>query len=327
MSAISNQSSIINEDNARQPAVVDISLEHSSDGTAVVMLDPRDIGQTQLPNREQSTYDHDAFFELQQSIRQAGCNVEPIKIRRRTTTGDSKDVNAAVAYEVIFGHRRLEACRRLGLKVKAIVVQSMSDRQLLVERMAENSGRAEFAPIELGRICRAALDSGMFSQQKQLAIELGRDEGQISKAVALARLPDEILAAFADVAELQYRHVKPLRDALNADEAHVMAMAREIRSGGATQSLDRVLKRLTTPQHEPIEPFNPDTASRSLTCRGKPIGELRVDSNGRVNVLITTKLNADAIDALQQQIETHFAAPRPSPRDQRPTAKAVTAKA
>ena len=92
----------------------------------VRFLDPRSIQISRLPNRTPNSLTNSSYFELQESIRLTGRNVEPIKVCRiAPTMGDDGILRE---YEEVFGHRRLHACLELGLLVYAEVVGELTDR-------------------------------------------------------------------------------------------------------------------------------------------------------------------------------------------------------
>lgn len=292
---------------------VDIILPSDDRAVEVVMLDPNDIGFTAMPNRDPCSLKNKSYHELQASIRHVGINTEPIKVRRPIYGNSSGDMASTKRFQVISGHRRLQACLELNLMVKAIVVNSLSDKQLLIERIAENIGRADFTPFELGRICCVALEKGMFGSQKSLAIEMGIDESQVSKAIVIARLSVQVIDAFANSGEIQYRHVKLLKDAVEDNLDAVMSEAAAIKALAEPPSADTVARRLTAAvTASEIERFNSDTKPVPILRNGRAFGTLSVDSKGRIRIAIPSGLDAEQIRSLRATIEAHWNAPTPS---------------
>ena len=60
----------------------------------------------------------------------------------------------------------------------------------------ENRERQDLSPWEQGMMYRRALDLGLFTSNRALATALGIDHSNVGKSLALARLPDEVVAAF-----------------------------------------------------------------------------------------------------------------------------------
>jgi ParB family transcriptional regulator, chromosome partitioning protein len=84
--------------------------------------------------------DAEGFEALKDSIRDGGQQV-PILVRRAPIEG---------RYEVIYGRRRLQACRDLGLKVRANV-QDLDDAAALLAKGLENAARRNLSFYEKAR--------------------------------------------------------------------------------------------------------------------------------------------------------------------------------
>lgn len=174
------------------------------EGAAPVLeLDPLAIDSSAWANRHDDSYTGDAFTKLKEEIASAGGNVQPIKVRPK--------VGHAGRYEVVFGHRRLRACRELGIKVKALVVP-VTDHDLFIEMDRENREREDLRPFEQGRMYSRALAEGLFKSQGQLARETGANPALVSMAIKIAELPDTVLHAFPSPLDIQYRWAKPLAE-------------------------------------------------------------------------------------------------------------------
>lgn len=296
------------------------SIAHSAVASAcaqvVQTLDPRAIRISRLPNRDPSSLTNCSYFELQESIRLIGRNLEAIKVQRITPAMGVAGV--FIEYEVVYGHRRLHACLELGVPVRAEVVDEMTDRQVMLDRIAENSGRSDFAPLELGFIFLHALDSKICMMQKQLAVMFGVDEALVSKALMLARLPPEVIAAFESRNDLQFRHAKALQDAINEDRDRVLEVARKLAKEPGSRLPSYVFKQLISVAATPVEPFNSDTRRRALTFRGTEFGEIVIGNDGHVHVSLKRRLEGESIDALEKFIQEIVANSSKSSKAQRP---------
>ena len=186
-------------------------------------LDPNQIVRSKFANRHELNYESTEFAVLKDDIASAGRNIQPIKVR------PIKDNTGAVSYEIVFGHRRHEACRQLGIPVHAIV-DNLDDQSLFVEMERENRARKDLSAWEQGTMYRRALSSGLFPSNRKLAEAIGADLGSVGKAIALADLPSEIVSAFASPMDLQFRWSKPLKDAVEADSKGVLSRAKLLAS-------------------------------------------------------------------------------------------------
>lgn len=168
-------------------------------------------------NRINDSFLSTEFLNLKDEIAQAQGNVQPIKVRPLTGSKNH--------YEIIFGYRRHRACLDLGLPVLALVEQ-INDKELFKEMERENRERLDLSPWEQGRMYRQSLNEGLFVSPGELSKEIGIDKGNLSKALRLAELPDEVVNAFSSPLDLQFRWAKLLNDALQQTPEQVLARAK-----------------------------------------------------------------------------------------------------
>ncbi len=93
--------------------------------------------------------DGDGFGTLKSSIKDGGQQV-PILVRRAGTEG---------RFEIIYGRRRLRACRDLGLKVRANV-QDLDDATALLAKGLENAARRNLSFYEKARFAAVIQAAG-----------------------------------------------------------------------------------------------------------------------------------------------------------------------
>lgn len=191
-------------------------------------------------NRHEDSFKTVEFEALRAEIKSAGGNIQPIKVR---PIRDSKD---GFKYEVVFGHRRHRACLELGLEV-LVIVEDLDDKHLFIEMDRENRQRADLRPYEQGLMYARALDQGLFSSIRKLAEDVGADSTNVSRAVALARLPAAVLDAFESRLDIQYRWVADLKALVDKEPDVVIARAAEVaakRVAGTTVSSASALSTL-----------------------------------------------------------------------------------
>jgi ParB family chromosome partitioning protein len=93
--------------------------------------------------------DGDGFENLKSSIKEGGQQV-PILVRRAGSEG---------RFEIIYGRRRLRACRELGLKVRANV-QDLDDASALLAKGLENAARRNLSFYEKARFAAVIQTAG-----------------------------------------------------------------------------------------------------------------------------------------------------------------------
>lgn len=201
-------------------------------------LDPKTIRPSRWVNRADDSFQSEAFASLKDEIADAGGNVQPIKIRPLTPP------EGEVQYEIVFGHRRHRACLELGIDISA-VVEEVGDQQLWAQMERENRAREPLSAYEQGRMYQRALQEGLFPSLQALARAIGRDPGDISKAITIATLPTEVVNAFSSPGDIRFRDASPLRAAIKENPSAVLETARELAANGDAQPAAEVVKQLT----------------------------------------------------------------------------------
>ena len=201
----------------------------------IVEIDPAQIGETAWRDRDDRSFADQAFLDLVASIESEG-QLTPVALRRL----------APDAYEVVFGHRRVRACRALGRTVRAILVED-DDRALVRRMIVENAVRRDLSAIEKARAWSRLIATGLVSRQ-ELAALLKVTPQQVSNVTTLSALPDDVLEILGDWRELAINVAKRLAAALaQAPDGAVPPMvAREVResSRGVTGRAELLIARL-----------------------------------------------------------------------------------
>ncbi|MBT2304039.1 ParB/RepB/Spo0J family partition protein [Variovorax paradoxus] len=260
-------------------------------------IDPKLIKASSWANRDMSHFKTQAFTSLKEEIASAGGNVQPIKVR---------PIEGAAAgspsFEIVFGHRRHQACLELGLPVLALVQPDMRDAELFVEMERENREREDLSAWEQGVMYMRALEQGLFPSAKQLAAAIDRDMGNISKAMALAKLPSEVVRAFGSPLNLQFRWATPLKDAHQRDPEGLLAASRELAARVPPPSPAEVFLELTT--HGGIQRQAPGSTTEWKDDDGKRIASLVVDRKGRATLSFDQPMGEAQRRKLTKMIDT-----------------------
>lgn len=251
---------------------------------ATRQLDPKLITASRWANRDASHFQTEAFSRLKEEIASAGGNVQPIKVRSIESARPGSP-----EYEVVFGHRRHQACLELGIPVLALVEPGMKDIDLFVEMERENREREDLSAWEQGVMYLRALEQGLFPSAKQLAGAIDRDLGNIGKAMALAKLPGEVVRAFGSPLNLQFRWATALKDAHQRDPEGLLAAAREI--------------ALREPAATPAEVFAALTGQGRASRPGEIASTEWKDEDGKRIALLTFDRRGRATVAFDQPMD------------------------
>ena len=280
MAAITREAEISHELIGAQAKLeqANLKLADFEGATLVRALDPKAVRRSEWANRIEQEFATADFQKLRAEIENAGGNVQPIKVRAVSSTGQGVFDGQTPQYEIVFGHRRHQACLELGLRVNAVVVDGMDDRALFEAMDRENRGRKNLSAWEQGRMYDEAIKKGLYPSLRRLSESLGVNLSDASRAVQLAKLPKEIVGAFDSPLDLQVRWAKPLADALQKDPDGVLARARAAVGARSSSGPVAVYEHLIGKAPAPEGKHLPISAGK------RKLGLLRVDAKGRATV-------------------------------------------
>lgn len=149
-------------------------------------------------NPVRTSEDKEKMDELIQSIAQQGLIV-PIKVRPTNRSAErvaflppldntelvdaTSDIEAfygEAEFEVVYGHRRLHACKELGLAEIECIVEGVDDRNHLIQALTENVVREDMSEPDIARSIRAMKeDYGITNAE--IAKMLGWSENKIKQ--------------------------------------------------------------------------------------------------------------------------------------------------
>lgn len=263
-------------------------------------LDPRQIMRSRFANRHELNFLGPVFEALKREISEAGGNVQPVKVRTLSAEPGH--------YELVFGHRRVQACLELGIPVLALI-DNVDDRTLFVEMDRENRGRKDLSAWEQGVMYKRAIDEGLFPSNRRLAEALGVDLSALGKAIELASLDSVLVGAFSSPLDLQFRWSKALRNAWDSDPKGMREVAVDLSKRVPRPSAKGIFELLTTPKGKGVEPFHPLTAV-VLKVRGNKVAQLVTMKDGSVTVTFNPGVvTAARQNSLARTIEEFLANP------------------
>lgn len=138
-----------------------------------------DIADSDIADRFDVT---EGLEDLIASIKASGQQL-PALLRYRRGAGPR--------YEVVYGRRRIAACRALGIPVKAFI-REMDQREALVSQALENSARLERSFIEQAIFATRLEEQGF--TRAEIGEVLAVDKGTLSKLIGVARdVPGDVI--------------------------------------------------------------------------------------------------------------------------------------
>jgi len=152
-------------------------------------------------------------------------------------------------YSLIYGRRRLEACRDLGIKVRAIVTEMEGD-QALRDQLLENQERRDLSFIERALVAAALLNGDHLGESertnKGVAEVLNLTEAAVSQLLSVVRIVGEDLVmaigAAPGIGRPRWEELKKSLGTTGVGRESLTALAKETKSshsGGIDERSDQ----------------------------------------------------------------------------------------
>jgi ParB/RepB/Spo0J family partition protein len=122
------------------------------------------------------TFGKDDMKELVSSVKQHGI-IQPLTVRMK-----------GKKYEIIAGHRRFEAAKKVGLASVPTIIRETSDEEMIAVQLVENLQRADIPPLEEAESYVALLQAGKSMQE--IALLTGRPVAYVTRRTKLDDLID-----------------------------------------------------------------------------------------------------------------------------------------
>lgn len=268
-------------------------------GRAVEQVDPARCRLWSEHNRDYAALDETRCADLIESFKAQGRQEVPAIVRR--VRNDSH-----FDFEVICGARRHWTVSWLRAHNYAdfrflVEVRDLTDEEAFRISDLENRAREDLSDIERARDYLKALGRHYGGSQKDMASRLNVSEAWLSRYLDLARLPAQLMAAFADSHELRIKHVTQLKPLLKPDdrERRVLAEAAAIaarKGAGPAPKPQDVIRLLTAAADPPKKSGSPKRSGSMgdvVTAEGgSPV--LRIDGRKRKEVTLTLLLTGGA---------------------------------
>ena len=123
----------------------------------------------------------DEIDTLAQSIQTTGL-IQPITVRPLDQ-----------GYEIIDGHRRVEAYKRLGRGQIMAIIKDVSDRDAQIMHVIGNLQRKNLKPIEQALTYQKMLDTGIFKDKRELSKAISKDETFVGDLISMLQLDTRII--------------------------------------------------------------------------------------------------------------------------------------
>ena len=273
----------------------------ASGAPSLLQLDPKKIRATKFKNRDdRSLLLHDPkFIQLTKSVAAHGQET-PIRVR------PLKDA-LPFEFEIISGHRRHAACLALdastnkGFPILAIVDAAAADtRELVLKMYRENADREDLSPYESGSMFKRWLEAEIFPTQEAISAATGQSKQNVGRYLALASLPDCILAAFRDPRRISLRWSSDLTGAAAARGRGLEAVTEELAKRSPPPSPEEVFAELMA-----AAPKRRSSRRRAESIKegGRVLFQLSAH-DGRYGIRLGSHIDKQLRKQLQQDLKT-----------------------
>lgn len=263
-------------------------------------LNPEQVSLSRWSNRHEASYGTPEFARLKADIEHAGGNVQPVLVRPLEGEGER--------YELVFGHRRLRACKELKLPVLAAIwTEPLGDQMLFAFMERENRERANLSPFEQGTMYQRALDEGLYPSHRRLAEALGVSHTWVRKALAVAQLPPAVIDCFPSPIQITHRHAEALTPIIERDRRGVLKRAERLR--GMRLSANAVVAQLLD-----ASPKAGSEPRRELRVGEAVVGTVTTDGKGATTIALRPGVLAgERMDDLLRALAPFLQAPATKP--------------
>lgn len=253
-------------------------------------------------NREYGALSEERCRDLIESLKAQGRQEVPALVRRLR---DDPDFD----YEVICGARRhwsvswLRAHNYPDFRF-LIEVRELTDEEAFRLSDLENRAREDISDFERARDYLRALDHYYEGRQNRMADRINVTTSWLSRYLDLARLPSEIVRAFASVHDLGIRHVTQIKPLLKPDDRKRRVFAEAARiaemraaGGDAPGAPTDVIRLLAAAAEAPKRSGSPKKSGNALAVvtnsAGKPVATLDRSGRGKLTLTIPLRSGAD----------------------------------
>lgn len=255
-------------------------------GAHGMLLDPKTVKVSPWANRSEQAYLTPAFQELKARISTTKGNVQ--------AGGVYKDENGQ--WVVVFGHRRLRACRELGFPFKALELTGEISPQAIYEAMyMENEAREKLSVYEQGESFKLAIDTGLYASKRELGERLGCSHTWVNLCLDAVALPEKVVKCWPNITEIKSGDVKALKAALEKDSEMVLLRADLILERDEPLPTAQLLAHLL---HDDGVDGNEKPRPMRLADKAKPYAIVRKDDKGQHHIKLPSDFTRDEVQRL-----------------------------
>ncbi len=213
------------------------------------------------PNQPRLDIDEDALNELAASIENYGL-MQPITVRQVIP----------FEYELVAGHRRLEACKLLGMDYIPAVIMRVDETDSAILALVENIQRENLNYIEEAEAYLTLITEHGLTQE-ELAGKLGKSQSTVANKIRILKLPVKVRAVLCEFG-LTERHARALLR-LHSEEQQMEVLNEITRKGLNVARTEALVERVLRKSVAGL----PEKSEKQPTHLPKTFRDIRIFSN------------------------------------------------
>lgn len=290
---------------------IDEVLAENAEQAPDIVVEPVPVQVPQFLLKEKKRIDLDSKFllisEIHHSVYQVRSVADPDYIEQLMQSIQQSGVISAIVvrpieqgYEIIAGHHRFEACRRLGHASVPVEIKQMTDEEAAKALTSDNFVRKELGAYERYKHAKMLADKGFCKTGREIAVVLGVSPAQVSQMKAFDSFPAGAKAILeTNPGLIGYDAARKLEDVATSEPDLFTEALLQLSEGKLQQNR--------------IEAWI-DAKLKSGSLRMKRSHFVRISRPGLISPIKLTytdreaKIQADGlnIEKLQKLIETHL---------------------
>ncbi len=247
------------------------------------------------PFQPRHEMDKAALDDLAESIRQHGI-LQPLIVTKKmiqTNRGQEPE------YQLVVGHRRLEAAKIAGLPYVPVIVRDSTEQQKLELALVENLQRTDLNAIERAAAFKK-LQEEFDLTHEEIAQKMGRSRESVTNTLRLLNLPESIQLALKQ-GRISEGHARSIAGIKN--QAAQMALFEEIAQNNlSVRQIEQRAREIFVQSHRRRVAFDPEIkkiAQKLEMFLGKKV---QIKKSGVGGKILVEFENKDELDGLMQKI-------------------------
>lgn len=256
-----------------------------------------EVGKIQdNPYQPRKEYDESALDELASSIREFGV-MQPLVVTRMN---EETEDGIRTTYQLIAGHRRLMASKKVGLKTVPVVIRTNLKRADALEMaIVENIQRQDLNVVETAR-AYARLSDEFGLTQREIAARLGKSRESIANTLRLLSLPTHFQDAISSgkINESHARILMQIQDPMQQQKIFDQI----IHEGLSVRDVKRTLSHATPHMHATHQSVNPAMKSLEQDISDVVGAPVHIELSDRGGKIVIHFYSPEEVQGIAQRI-------------------------